>query len=271
MVVWWDFGKWEGWGYNTFMNKIIVGNWKMNPVTLKEAKLTFNGIKKVASKARGVSVLICSPSIYLSELKKLATGAKVELGAQDVSAFDQGAQTGSISAYMVRDLGIKTTIIGHSECRARGDSDEIVNKKVLTALTAGLKVVLCIGESFRDEKGEYLNILQEQLEKDLASFPVKLAERLIVAYEPVWAIGKNATGVETPDGFLHNKIFIRKVLSSIVGRKKALAVSVLYGGSANAQNAGEFLGAGQADGLLVGRDSLNPKNFAEIIKIAGQK
>jgi len=248
--------------------KIIAGNWKMNPVTLKEAKLTFGGIKKVASGARKASVLICVPSIYLSDLKKANLGGRVELGAQDCHWADQGAQTGGVSAYMIRDLGVKTTIIGHSERRASGDTDEIINKKVHTALTAGLRVVFCLGETERGKNGDYLAILQRQLEIGLANFPAKLADRLIVAYEPVWAIGKNATGVETPDGFLHNKIFIRKVLAGIVGRKKALLVPVLYGGSVNPQNAGEFLNAGQADGLLVGRDSLNPKNFGEIIKIA---
>jgi len=248
--------------------KIIAGNWKMNPVTLKEAKLTFGGIKKVANLARRTSVQIYAPFIYLSELKKLTLAGKVELGAQDCHWVDQGAQTGGVSAYMIRDLGIKTTIIGHSERRASGDTDEIINKKILTALSAGLRIILCIGETVRDGSGSYLNILQKQLEQDLNNFPVKLADRLVIAYEPVWAIGKNATGVETPDGFLHNKIFIHKVLAGIVGRKKALAVPVLYGGSASPANAGDFLGSGQADGLLVGRDSLNPKNFGEIIKIA---
>ncbi len=246
--------------------KIIAGNWKMNPVTLKDVRATFAGIKRSASKVRGVSVLICPPFIYLPELKKMSVASKVEIGAQDVSAKDMGAETGSVSAYMVRDLGIRTTIVGHSERRTLGDTDEIVNQKVLNSLTAGLKVILCIGEKVRGD--DYLSVLQGQLEKNLANFPSKLADRLIIAYEPVWAIGKNAVGVETPEGFLHNKIFIRKVLASIVGRKKALAIPVLYGGSANSQNAGDFLGAGQADGLLVGRDSLNPKNFAEIIKIA---
>jgi triosephosphate isomerase len=252
------------------MNKIIAGNWKMNPVTLKEAKLTFGGIKRSLSQVRGVNVLICPPYVYLSELKKLTTGGKLEIGAQDNHYQDQGAETGSVSAYMIRDLGVKTVIIGHSEKRASGDTDEIINKKVLTALSAGLRVILCLGEKIRDEKCQYLDFLQGQLEKALVGFPVKLADRLIIAYEPVWAIGKNATGVETPEGFLHNKIFIRKILTNILGRKKALVVPVLYGGSASAMNAGDFLGAGQADGLLVGRDSLNPKNFVEIIKIASR-
>lgn len=241
----------------------------MNPVTLKDAKQTYSLIKRVASKVRKTKVLICAPAIYLSELKKISGGgSKIELGSQDVHWLDQGAQTGGISAFMVRDLGIKTTIIGHSERRAAGDNDEIVNQKIKMALSAGLRVILCIGEAVRDDHGAYLNILKEQLEKALAGFPQKQADKLIIAYEPVWAIGKNATGVETPDGFLHNKIFIRKVVSRFIGKKKALALPVLYGGSASALNAGDFLNAGQADGLLVGRDSLNPKNFAEIIKIA---
>lgn len=258
--------------YNGSMsNKIIAGNWKMNPVTLKDAKLTYGAIKRVASKTRHTKVLICTPAIYLSELKKISgKGSKVELGAQDVSSADVGAYTGSTSAYMVRDLGVKTTIIGHSERRMAGDTDEIIGQKIKTALSAGLKIILCIGETRRDGHGEYLNTLQEQLEKALVNFSARQADKLIIAYEPVWAIGKTATGVETPDGFLHNKIFIRKVVSRIFGKKKALALLVLYGGSANVQNAGDFLGAGQADGLLVGRDSLNPKNFAEIIKIAEQ-
>jgi len=249
-------------------NKIIAGNWKMNPVTLKDARQTFSAIKKIAGKLKRTKVLICPPYIYLSELKKLTLGNKVELGAQDVAGADQGAYTGSTSAFMIRDLGVKTTIVGHSEKRAAGDTDELINQKILIALAAGLKVILCIGETVRDSHGAYLNFLEEQLSRDLAGFPTKKADQLIIAYEPVWAIGKNATGVETPDGFLHNAIFIRKIASRFIGKKKALALPVLYGGSASAQNAGDFLNAGQADGLLVGRDSLNPKNFAEILKIA---
>lgn len=241
----------------------------MNPVTLKDAKQTYGAIKKIVSKTRRTKVLICAPAIYLSDLKKLTpSGNKLELGAQDVSFADIGAYTGSTSAYMVRDMGVKVTIIGHSERRAAGDNDEVVNQKIKQALSAGLRIILCIGEAVRDSHGEYLNTLQDQLEKALAGFPSRSADKLTIAYEPVWAIGKNATGVETPDGFLHNKIFIRKVVAKLFGKKKALNLSVLYGGSANALNAGDFLGAGQADGLLVGRDSLNPKNFAEIIKIA---
>ncbi len=241
----------------------------MNPATLKDAKQTYVAIKRITSRTRRTKVLICPPAIYLSELKKLTPRShKLELGAQDVSFADMGAQTGSISAYMVRDLGIKATIIGHSERRVAGDNDEIINQKIKVALAAGLRIILCIGEAVRDSHGEYLNTLQSQLEKDLVGFSTRQADKLIVAYEPVWAIGKNATGVETPEGFLHNKIFIRKIVSQIIGKKKALSLPVLYGGSANAQNAGDFLSAGQADGLLVGRDSLNPKNFAEIVKIA---
>lgn len=256
--------------YNGPMTKIIIGNWKMNPVTLKEAKLTLSSIKRLLNKISRVSVIICPPAIYLSELKKLASRTRLELGAQDVHSKDQGAETGALSAYMVRDLGFKYTIIGHSECRARGENDEIINQKILTALASGLRVILCLGEEVRDEGNRYLDVLEGQLKKGLSNFPAKLSERLMVAYEPVWAIGKNAKGVETPEGFLHNKIFIHKILANILGRKKALAIPVLYGGSVNTQNSSDFLVLGQADGLLVGRDSLNPKNFIEIIKIASR-
>jgi len=250
-------------------NKIIVGNWKMNPVTLGEAKRTLGAIKKMVGQARRTKVLICAPAIYLAELKKMTlSSSKLELGAQDCHFQDQGAQTGGTSAYMIRDLGVRTTIIGHSERRASGDTDEIINQKIRTALTAGLRIILCLGEATRDNHGEYLATLQTQLEKALASFPARQVDKLIIAYEPIWAIGKNATSVETPEGFLSNKIFIRKIVSRIIGKKKALSLPVLYGGSVSALNAGDFLNAGQADGLLVGRDSLNPKNFAEIIKIA---
>lgn len=250
-------------------NKIIVGNWKMNPVTLKDAKQVYGAIKKSISKVKRTRVAICAPAVYLTELKKLTSASpRLELGAQDVSFADLGAYTGGVSAFMIRDLGIKLTIIGHSERRQAGDTDEIINQKIKMALAAGLKIIFCLGEVARDDRGEYLNVLQKQLEIGLAGFPQKQADKLLIAYEPVWAIGKNATGVETPDGFLHNKIFIRKIVSQIIGKKKALSLPILYGGSVGVLNASDFLVAGQADGLLVGRDSLNPKNFAEIIKIA---
>lgn len=169
---------------------------------------------------------------------------------------------------MVRDAKIKTTIIGHSERRQAGDSNEIINQKIKMALTAGLRIILCIGETVRDKNGEYLDVLQKQLESALAGFSAKQANRLIIAYEPVWAIGKLATGVETPETFLYNKIFIRKISSRIIGKRKALNLPVLYGGSITTENALSFLTVGQADGLLVGRASLTPKDFIEIVKIA---
>lgn len=249
-------------------HKLIIGNWKMNPVTLKDAKQTYLAIKKASARFSRAKILICPPSIYLTELQKLSVTGKVDLGAQDISMADLGAHTGSISAYMVRDAKIKTTIIGHSERRQAGDSNEIINQKIKMALTAGLRIILCIGETVRDKNGEYLDVLQKQLESALAGFSAKQANRLIIAYEPVWAIGKLATGVETPETFLYNKIFIRKISSRIIGKRKALNLPVLYGGSITTENALSFLTVGQADGLLVGRASLTPKDFIEIVKIA---
>jgi len=242
----------------------------MNPVTLKDAKQLYSSIKKVASKARRTKVMIFAPAIYLSELKKLSgAGSKVELGAQDCHTKDQGAQTGEISAFMIRDLGVKITLVGHSERRAAGETDEAINQKIKTAISAGLRIILCVGETERDDSGDYLDILRVQIEKDLADFPAKQADKLIIAYEPVWAISTTKGRRDaTPDDFLHSKIFIRKILAGIIGKKKALLTPVLFGGYASPENTIDFLVAGQADGLLSGRNSLSPKNFAEIIKIA---
>ena len=134
----------------------------------------------------------------------------------------------------------------------------------------GLKVVLCVGEKDRDAHGHYLKVLEAQLKEALIKIPPRLVDQLIIAYEPVWAIGKDAIGVETPDGFMHNAIFIRKILSKIINKKQAMTVPVLYGGSADAKNTESFLREGGADGLLVGRASLSAKDFGEILKIAEQ-
>ena len=251
-------------GYNSSMTKkIIVGNWKMNPVTLKDVRATFAGIKRSASKVRGASVLICPPFIYLPELKKMSMASKVDIGSQDVSAKDMGAETGSVSAYMVRDLGIKTTIVGHSERRALGDTDEIVNQKVLNALTAGLKVILCIGEKVRGD--DYLSVLQGQLEKNLAYFPSKLADRLIIAYEPVWAIG---TGLaENPEQAEKTMEFISKILTSDFGFSVS-DFKIIYGGSVDSNNIAGFLSKKIIQGALVGGASLKKEEFAKILEVA---
>ena len=245
----------------------------MNPTSLAEAKRIYLGVKTKVGTLRNVSVAVCPPAIYLGILasgnhSKSKNG--LQLGAQDVFWKEEGASTGNISPLMLKDLRVGYTLVGHSERRALGETDEMVNWKVKTAMSYGLTTVVCVGEGERDESGHYLAQLKRQLEDGLADLPKKAFSKLVIAYEPVWAIGKDAKGVETPEGFNHNMIFIRKTLSYILGPKEATKVPILYGGSVSAKNADSFLREGGADGLLVGRDSLTAKNFLEIVRLANQ-
>jgi len=248
------------------MKKIIVGNWKMNPGSLADAKKIFAGIAGKAGKFKKAEVVICPPYPFLPILG-VKRGA-VKMGAQDVFYEEEGAFTGSVSPLMVKGVGAQYAIIGHSERRKAGDTDEIVNKKIKAALKENLTVIFCVGEADHDEAGLYLKELQKQIEAGLAGVKKNVSGQIIVAHEPIWAIGAAAKGADSPASFQHNRLFIKKVLAGIFGKKNGLEIPILYGGSANAKNAGDFLGTGEADGLLVGRASLSPDDFIKIVTLA---
>lgn len=248
--------------------KLIMGNWKMNPSTLTEAKKLFLAISSLVKSSKETKVVICPPAIYLAELSKL--GKKITLGAQDSFYETKGAFTGSLSPLMLKSAGAEYVIIGHSERRREGETDEQINKKIKMAIKSGLTVVLCVGEKEHDENGDFLSVLKNQLEADLFGLTKKNLENLIIAHEPIWAIGEKAIMADTPDNFQHNRLFIKKIVSGLVPGGKVLPVPVIYGGSVNKKNALDFLQKGEADGLLVGRESLNPKNFGEIINAGNQ-
>ncbi len=232
------------------MKKLIVANWKMNPSSLKEAEDIFNKIKEGAGNT--AEVVICPPTIYLPILKGFP------LGAQNIHFEEKGAFTGEISANMVKDAGIAYVLIGHSERRTLfGETDEVVNKKVKKALEAGLNVIFCIGEIAAErDAGQKQEVLKRQIAKGLAG--VDYTEHLVIAYEPVWAIGTgNSCGVEETKESID---FIRTRVKD---------VRVLYGGSVKGDNAKEYLADAQADGLLVGGASLKPDEFMQIIQAAG--
>lgn len=245
-------------------NKLIVANWKANPESVREAKEIFLPIRRAAAKLNKVETVICPPAIYLPLLKGLA------LGGQDSFWEVSGAYTGQLGPTMFRNAGATHVIIGHSEARALGDTDNIVKAKARLAIKSGLKMILCVGERERDERGQYLAVLRNQLESALAGISRAAAKQLVLAYEPVWAIGAQAKGSDTPAAFLEQSIYLRKVLSGIIGKEAALACPILYGGSANADNAAGFLDEGRANGLLVGRASLSPEQFIKILKIANE-
>lgn len=252
------------------MKKIIIANWKMNPQTLKEAKNIFKEIKKTAKKLKKVETIICPPFVYLSNLQ--LTTNNLRLGAQDLfwenPPAGGGAFTGEISAEMMRHLGVKYVIIGHSERREHlGETNEMINKKIKTTLKSGLKVIFCVGEKERDFEGKYFNFIKNELDEGLKGVSRKFFKNLLIAYEPVWAISssKNAQA-DSPESAFRMAVFIRRMLLPIIGSDLARKIPILYGGSVGPENISGFLQDMQ--GALVGGKSLNPKDFGEILKIA---
>ena len=217
------------------MRPLIVANWKCNPITLAKAKLLFNSVKKGIKNVKNVEVVICPPFIYIPYLLKPKTyHLNPKFGAQDCFWEEKGAYTGEVSPKMLKDLGVEYVIIGHSERRALGETNEMINKKIRAALKSGLKPILCIDKI-------------SQIKKDLKT-------GVIVAYEPLFAIGTGK--VCSPEKAKKMKILI----------KKKVNCPALYGGSVNSQNAADYIEKAGFDGLLVGGASLDPKEFIQIIK-----
>lgn len=241
------------------MKKLIVANWKCNPVTLKEVKQLFNSIKRGIKNLKYVEVVICPPFVYLPFISSF------KLGAQDCFWEEKGPFTSQISPLMLKNLGCEYVIVGHSERRAFGETDEIINKKIKAAIKAKLKPILCIGETLEERrKGKTFQILKEQLKKGLKDISFLKVHRssFIVAYEPVWAIGtgKPCQPKETKKVLQFLKEFIQSL------NYFGIQPLFLYGGSVNSENARDYIEVG-FDGLLVGGASLNPKEFVKIVKI----
>lgn len=238
--------------------KLIVANWKSNPLKAADAI-------ELAKATDREGTVICPPFIFLETVKENISKAK--LGAQDDFWGNTGAYTGEISWRQLTEMGVEYVILGHSERRKYlKEGDELINNKVIASLEAGLKVILCVGEDSQT-RNQGINsakiFVEQQLDKDLIGLDaVKLKNNLIVAYEPVWAIGSGMP--DTPASASEIAEFIKNFIS----KKYALQVQVLYGGSVKAENAKEFLEDTNIDGALVGGASLNPAEFNEIIRIS---
>lgn len=244
------------------MNKIIVANWKMNPATNKEAQTLFSLIKKNTSEIKDKKIIICPPFPFLSLYEK---SKKLLLGAQNVSSQEKGSYTGDVSPSMLSSLGVSYVIVGHGEVRAKGEDDSLINKKIKNLLKNKLIPILCVGEKSRDEEGDYLSFLENQIRGSLVGLTKAQAEKIILAYEPLWAIGKEAEREANKEEFVEVKIFIKKILADLFGQEISSSIPVLYGGSVNQNNAKYYAVEGEADGLLIGRDSLDPEKFKNII------
>lgn len=247
------------------MKKIIIANWKCNPITLKEAERLFDSVKRRARKVKNVEIVICPPFVYLLATQSFSHRA-IKLGSQDCFWEQKGAFTGEVSPLMLKNLGCKYVIVGHSERRRWfGETDEMLNKKIKAVLSAGLKPIFCIGETLKErEDGRTFDVLKEQIEKGLVSVSQKEIKDLMIAYEPVWAIG---TGKACPSSeAITAALFIRKLLNELFGQKISKTIPILYGGSVNIKNAADYTKEIQIQGLLVGGASLDAKEFIGIAK-----
>jgi len=243
---------------------MIIANWKMNPMTEKEAKDILNVLKRKIIKIFGAETFVCPPALYFATLKKSYSGKKISFGLQDVFYEERGSYTGEISVEQAKDFGAKLVIVGHSERRALGETNDIVSKKLKAVLKNNIKAVLCVGERERDEHGEYLLFLREEIRASLSGIQKSMIDNLIIAYEPIWAIGKNYKMSISARELEEVIIFIKKVLSEIYGKDEVQMVPIIYGGSVEEKNAEELAGVPLVDGFLVGHESLKPNSFITI-------
>jgi len=246
--------------------KIVVANWKMNPKSLGAAKKIFQAARKKSSTLKSTLVVVCPPAIYLNSLLSVKS-SRFSIGAQDVSAEKNGPYTGEISAVMLEDTAVKYCIVGHSERRAAGDTDEIVSKKMQAIIAAKINAVFCIGESARDDEAQFLSFLRNQIHSGLINIKKSDARKIIVAYEPIWAIGKNFDQAITPRDLYEMSLYIKKILAEVFGKDAALEIPILYGGSVSPANCYEIVRGGEVDGLLIGRESLDIKDFGDILTL----
>ena len=248
--------------------KLIAGNWKMNGRLADGTDLA----KGIAAEVKAMGklrceFLVCPPFTILGTVKKALRGAKVALGAQDCHFETKGAHTGDVSPLMLTDLGCSYVILGHSERRAdHGESNELINKKAVAAHEAGLKTVICIGETLSQrDAGKTIDVCTAQI---LGSVPDNsTATDTVIAYEPVWAIGTGKTPTAADVEEVHAAV--RKVLAKKIGKGNANKMRILYGGSVKPSNAKEFLSLPDVDGALIGGASLKVEDFMAIAKNAG--
>lgn len=247
------------------MKKIVVGNWKMDPLGLKESQKILKGVLKGVSRIGNVDVIVCPPFLYTVPLVIKTRSKKFFFGAQDVAPFESGSHTGEISASQLADAGVSYVVIGHSERRALGETSDVVSQKVEQALASGMTAVLCIGEGERDEvNGKHLEFIKKELFESLKRTDKEELGHIVIAYEPIWAIGKEEA--MKPQQIHEMSIFIKRVLIERYGADAIEKVRIIYGGSVTPDNVEEIVAQGHVDGVLPGRASRDPEQFSEIVK-----
>ena len=250
-----------------YRKTVIAGNWKMNllPSQLRDYA---EGLKALLGKDHWCEAVLCVPALMAIPLLRALRGSRVSVGVQDVSDRDMGAFTGEVAAAQLRDAGVKYVIVGHSERRAyHGETDELIGRKLGKVLEAGMTPILCVGETLpQRDAGTEKDVVRIQLKTALRELDSASMKKVVVAYEPVWAIGKGRTASPAQAQDMCREI--RAVLRERFDARTARAVTVQYGGSMNPQNAGELLSQPDVDGGLIGGASLDPGKFYQILKAA---
>lgn len=244
---------------------IIAGNWKMYK-TSREAVELVNLLKRSLSEVTEVDIVVCPPFTALTEVRDVLDESNIGLGAQNIYWEDEGAFTGEVSAPMLKGLGVAYVIIGHSERRQFfGETDATVNKKIKTALKHGLIPIVCIGENLAErEQGKTFDVIRTQSQGSLADLSPEEMEGIIIAYEPVWAIGTGKTATPAQAQEVHK--FIRGLLSKMFSAEISGKVRIQYGGSVKPENIAELMAQPDIDGALVGGASLKSESFTQIVK-----
>ena len=251
-----------------YRKTLIAGNWKMNK-TPSETKAFMTEFKSILPKGRWCDMALCVPAVCIPAAVRAMRETRVGIGAENCNANVSGAYTGEISTGMLVDAGCKYVIVGHSERRAMGETDQDINKKVLAILEAGLIPILCCGESLEQrESGITTEWITMQIKSGLLGVPEEKIRKVVIAYEPIWAIGTGKTA--TPEQAEEVCESIRTAIRKLYGSKNARAISILYGGSMNERNAFELLAQPDIDGGLIGGASLVPEKFVKIIEAANQ-
>lgn len=247
------------------MQRLIVGNWKMN-MDPHEASLLVHRLEEQITPVKGIDVVICPPFIDLYPISRDIDKVKLTLGSQNIHYLDHGAFTGEISPAMLKGL-VKYSLIGHSERRAMGEDDKLIAKKVAAALRNGIIPILCVGENLTQrEHGLSVKVVIDQLTANLHQLTAIDVAELVIAYEPVWAIGTGTFA--TPEQVMPIITAIMNTVEDLYGETSGQGIRVIYGGSVNPDNAGAYLGLDGIQGLLVGGASLNYEEFARIVKVA---
>lgn len=242
---------------------LIAGNWKMNKTGAEAIELA-SDLNALVTKNKNVDIVICPPFTALADLSKLPI-SKIRLGSQNFHPAANGAFTGEISAEMLKELHVEYVIIGHSERREYfGETDKFVNEKVISAIANGLIPIMCVGETIQQrDANETFDVIKQQITAGLTNIDKISAEKIVIAYEPIWAIGTGKTA--TPELAQEVHAFIRELLSKIFGPEISKKIKILYGGSMKPENARDLLNKHDIDGGLIGGASLKADSFNAII------